>query len=82
MRSLIFPSEFMLNLSPDPTVAVMGHYPVASSLAELEESRVASSQGSSQECAHAFVQRSALIPCWACVSWPLVPVLILWQHER
>lgn len=82
MRSLIFPSKLMLDLSPDPTLAVMGHYPLASSVAELEESRVAMSQRSSQECAQAFDQPAALFPCWACVSWHLVPVLISWQHGR
>lgn len=72
----------MLHLSPDTAVNMMGHYPVARYLAELEENIAASSQRSSQECVQAFLQPTALILCWACVSWHLVPVLISRQRER
>lgn len=78
MRSLIFPSKFMLDFSSDPSLIVMGHYPLANSLAELVESRVAMRQRSSWKCAQAFDQPTALIPCWAYVSWHFVPGLISW----
>lgn len=82
MKYLIFLSMFIVDLSPDPPLTVMGHYPLAKSLAELVESRVAMSQRSSQERAQAFEQPTALIPCWACVSWHPVPVLISWHRKR
>lgn len=82
MRSSIFHSKFMLDLSPDPPLTVMCCYPLAKSLAELVESRMAMSQRSSQACAQTFEQSTALIPWWVCVSWHPVPVLISWQHER
>lgn len=82
MRSLIFLSKLMLVLSPDLPLIVTGHYPLANSLAKLVESRVALRQRSSWECAQAFEQPTALIACWACESWHLVPVLISWQCER
>lgn len=37
MRYLVFPSKFIVDLSPDPHLTVMGHYPLAKSLAELVE---------------------------------------------
>lgn len=78
MRSLIFPSKLMLDLSLDHLLIVSSHYPLANSLAGLVENRVATRQRSSWECAQAFEQAAALTPCWAYVSWHLVPVLIFW----
>jgi len=81
MGSVVLSSKLMIHLSPGTAVNLMGHYPVTRHLAELGESTAASSQRSSQECVQASVQPTALLPCSACESWHLVPVLISRQQE-